>query len=159
MRSLLYVTIQHAAAVRTQAEALAVLTQYMVVSTNNHNNSASGTVHRSPHAMVEYLLHANVLPHLSNPRAKMYFLAHMVGVLLNHVFDAKIRLSQQFDKDFVGNKRVEVCGTLLGHLWFGMIPSSSQPKRQQLRNALYRMRGFVERNVASLGGPGWSSST
>ena len=32
-----------------------------------------------------------------------------------------------------GNKRVDVCGTLLG---------------QQIRNALYRMRGFVERGLA-----------
>lgn len=52
----------------------------------------------------------------------------MVGVLLNHMFDPVARNSQLFDKDFVGNKRMEVCGALLG---------------QQIRNALYRMRGFV----------------
>lgn len=91
-----------------------------------------------------HYLHANVLPHLSSPcvgqsstcglprppRGKMAYLAHMVGILLNHMFDPASRRSHYHDKDFMplpaaccidhavgglpGNKRIEVCGTLLG---------------------------------------------
>ena len=52
----------------------------------------------------------------------------MIGILLNYLFWDKARKSQIYDKDFMGNKRIDVCGTLLS---------------QQIRNALYRMRGFV----------------
>ena len=55
------------------------------------------------------------------------------GRTADRVFDPTSRASMLYDKDFVGNKRVEVCGVLLG---------------QQVRNAIFRMRGFVERNVA-----------
>jgi DNA-directed RNA polymerase beta subunit len=52
----------------------------------------------------------------------------MIGILLNYLFYDKARQSQIYDKDFMGNKRIDVCGILLA---------------QQIRNALYRMRGFV----------------
>ena len=49
--------------------------------------------------------------------------------MLNHMFWDKARRTQVYDKDFMGNKRIDICGTLLA---------------QQIRNALYRMRGFVD---------------
>ena len=52
----------------------------------------------------------------------MAYLADMIGVLLNSMFVRDTdRVCHQYDKDFLGNKRVEVCGTLMA---------------QQLRNAL-----------------------
>lgn len=42
---------------------------------------------------------ANVLPHLPLPARKMDYLAHLVGVLLNHLFVPACRVSQQYDKD------------------------------------------------------------
>lgn len=120
VRSLLYVTLQHSAAVRTQEEAIAVLRQYMqagpVVGGGSNNSApppasaaAGPTVaapavttavpgHRPPNPpTVEELLNANVLPHLAQPATKMAYLAHMVGVLLNHVFDPESHASQQYD--------------------------------------------------------------
>lgn len=86
---------------------------------------------------------------------KMVFLAHMVGVLLNFMFDpvdglslvgespVPSRASQQYDKDFLGNKRVEVCGMLLA---------------QQVRNALYRMQAGPTL-CATLGALGFVASS
>lgn len=64
---------------------------------------------------------ANVLPHLTGVERKTEFLAYLIGVLLNHLFDPSAHASQQFDKDHVGNKRFDVCGVLLA---------------QQIRNSL-----------------------
>ena len=114
VRSLLYVTLQHSAAVHTQEEALVILGQFI----QNGPSSGGPSHHRNGATPTEDLLHANVLPHLPQPAAKMAFLAHMVGILLNHVFDPASRASQQYDKahrrprpardagDFLGNKRV-----------------------------------------------------
>lgn len=96
VRSLLYVTLQHSAAVHTQEEALVILGQFIQ---NGPPSSTSGNSHHRHGATpTEDLLHANVLPHLSQPAAKMAFLAHMVGILLNHMFDPVSRASQQYDK-------------------------------------------------------------
>ena len=81
---------------------------------------------------MEDLLHANVLPHLPHAPAKMTFLAHMVGILLNAIFDPTQAHLQQYDKDFLGNKRMEVCGTLAG----AARPPAPRAMAQQLRNAL-----------------------
>jgi DNA-directed RNA polymerase beta subunit len=74
------------------------------------------------------VVNANLLPHLVQTQHKVEFLSHMIGILLNYLFYDKARQSQIYDKDFMGNKRIDVCGILLA---------------QQIRNALYRMRGFV----------------
>lgn len=101
IKDLLYVTRQHTAAVRTQAEALQVLSNYMMAapaggSSLTRSSSSSNT--SSPGNIAEDLLHANVLPHLATPAAKMKFLAHMVGVLLNHIFDTRSRESMMYTR-------------------------------------------------------------
>lgn len=58
--------------------------------------------------IVEELLHANVLPHLSGGPSKMQFLAHMVGVLLNAMFDPVSHRSQLFDKDFIDHGHIAI---------------------------------------------------
>lgn len=162
LRRLLYVTQQHIANVHRQEDALAVLTRYIqmhpVVGPPARGGAATGT------AATEDLLppgdnpcavsspepaNANVLPHLSRPLAKTAYLAHLIGLLLNHLFSPPARVSQLYDKDHMGalcvvtavsrhsakhpNKRIDVCGPLLG---------------QQIRNAFYRMRSYVERRLA-----------
>lgn len=96
IKDLLYVTLQHTAAVRTQAEAIQVLSQYMMSGPATGSNTRSSNASSTPGA-VEDLLHANVLPHLALPEAKMQYLAHMVGVLLNHIFDPRSRESMLYD--------------------------------------------------------------
>jgi DNA-directed RNA polymerase beta subunit len=104
IRDMLYVTLQHAASVRSRAEALELLAQYQHTgNSQRHQGATQGASATSP---VEDLLHANVLPHLAHPQTKIAYLAHMVGILLNHMFDPTWRTSQQHDKDFLGNKRV-----------------------------------------------------
>jgi DNA-directed RNA polymerase beta subunit len=152
MRRLLYATQQHTSNVRDHGEALAVLTRYTqlhpVVGGGRGGGPAAGS-----NAATEDLLNANVLPHLAWSRAKLEYLAHLIGLLLNpgnnwksrnitphpfvawlnHLFLSEARISQLYDKDHMGNKRIDVCGPLLC---------------QQVRNALFRMRGYVERGLA-----------
>ena len=94
LRRLLYATQQHTAAVRDRGEAIAVL----VRCASNGGPPRPGQPAPSP-ASVEDLLNANVLPHLPQPRAKLRFLAHLVGILLNHLFLPTARGSQMYDKD------------------------------------------------------------
>ena len=133
---------------QNSAEALAALSR-CIAQHNQQGTFKSGNA-AGPNATVD-LLNANVLPHLSLPQTKVHFLAHLVGVLLNYLFTPAARRSMQYDnvgntllfcyhacffpriKDHMGNKRVDVCGPLL---------------MQQVRNALFRMRGFVERGLA-----------
>ena len=51
----------------------------------------------------------------------------------HHLFLPSARASQMYDKDHMGNKRIDVCGPLLA---------------QQVRTALFRVRAFVERGLA-----------
>ncbi len=69
----------------------------------------------SPSDAAEELLFANVLPHLTSTDAKLEYLAYLIGLLLNHLFLPSARRSNLFDKDHMGNKRLDVCGTLLSH--------------------------------------------
>ena len=137
LRRLVYSTTQHSAAVRTREDALSVLHRCM--QQHVASNQGGGAMRAVPPSgadglvAAEELLNANLLPHLTQTHHKTEYLAHMVGILLNHMFWDKARRTQVYDKDFMGNKRIDVCGTLLA---------------QQIRNALYRMRGFVERNLA-----------
>lgn len=48
-------------------------------------------------AATEDLLNANVLPHLVSTDMKVQYLAHLIGVLLNHLFVPEARRSQQYD--------------------------------------------------------------
>lgn len=154
IRRLLYVTVQHTVGVRTREEALGILAQYMQAgpptSAASNGRSRSSSRHGSHvTSPVEDLLHANVLPHLGRPVAKMAYLAHMIGILLNQMFSPDAATAQQFDKDFLGNKRrgghrgsvastprVEVCGTLLG---------------QQVRTSLYHPAADRPRFAAAPG--------
>ena len=34
------------------------------------------------------------------------------GIMLNHMFWDKARRTQVYDKDFMGNKRIDICGTV-----------------------------------------------
>jgi DNA-directed RNA polymerase beta subunit len=135
LRRLLYATVQHTAAVRNRVEALTVLAGFMTQQQTHsrHGGARSTNATTSPATAAEELLSANVLPHLVTTENKLEYLAYLVGTLLNHLFLPSARQSHFFDKDHMGNKRMDVCGTLLS---------------QQLRNALYRMRGYVERGLA-----------
>ena len=144
LHRLLYATQQHTSNVHSRAEALAVLTYYTQMHTATNGvggrSTAPATNSGNSYAAAEDLLNANVLPHLTRPQSKVLYLAHLVGLLLNHMFVPTARASLMYDKDHMGalrtvgprhrrceatNKRIDVCGPLLA---------------QQVRNALYRMR-------------------
>lgn len=112
LRRLLYATSQHTAAVRNRGEALSVLSGFMAQH-HHPGNAAAAAAHPSPSSAAEELLTANVLPHLTTTDAKLEYLAYLIGVLLNHLFLPAARNSHQFDKDHMGNKRLDGCGTLL----------------------------------------------
>ena len=78
--------------------------------------------------MTEELLNANVLPHLTTIKSKLHYLSHVIGLVFNYLFHPQARNSLVYDKDHMGgrdppryaiscraNKRVDVCGPLLGH--------------------------------------------
>lgn len=118
---LLYPTTQHTQAVRSQEESLKVLMRSMLQTGRTDPQNASAPKHDSScerclSVATEDLLHANVLPHLADVASKVQYLAFMVGVLLNHMFHPPSRISQYYDKDHMGNKRVDTCGVLLARL-------------------------------------------
>lgn len=108
IKRLLYPTNQHCSAVRNRTDAIATLSRCI---------AARGSQHCSTPAATEDLLargkcsvyclrwpNANVLPHLVTIPAKLQFLAHMIGLLLNHLFCSAARCSQVYDKDHMGHR-------------------------------------------------------
>jgi hypothetical protein len=96
LRRLLYATQQHTIAVNNQREALSVLTKIIL----QHNSTTSTTIQSgsvNPQAATEDLLNANVLPHLTTTEGKVHYLAHLIGILLNHLFLPSARRSSQYD--------------------------------------------------------------
>ncbi len=78
-----------------------------------HGGGGGGSALSAVAAAAEELLNANVFPHLVATETKLEYLAYLVGTLLNHLFLPSARQSHFFDKDHMGNKRMDVCGTLL----------------------------------------------
>lgn len=112
IRRHLHPTMQHAMTVNTQNDALLVLMR----STQQHNNRQGGSHHAQtdPISATYDLLCANVLPHLSTVENKCKYVAHMVGLIINYITHGPAKRSVQYDKDHMGNKRVDTCGALLG---------------------------------------------
>ena len=146
IRGMLYVTMQHSAMVRTREEALRVLAQHVAAGPSSGRASSSSSRHASSSSSasspgmgaVEDLLHANVLPHLADPGRKMLFLAHMIGALLNHMFDPDARNCMLYDKDFMGNKRVPrvQAGRQLRPAWTRTPEVCGNLMSQQVRSAI-----------------------
>lgn len=138
LRRLLYATHQHTAAVRNRDEALSALTRCMAPQQLAQGRGRSGPGGQrtateellAPGKAVVYntlwsnvtlspARSANVLPHLPLAAQKMDYLAHLVGVLLNHLFVPAGRVSQQYDKDHMGLWQSVGDGGLVGCMWGG----------------------------------------
>ena len=66
-----------------------------------------GTLPRAVRPSVPGSPNANVLPHLTSPERKVEYLAHLIGVLLNHLFVPACRASQQYDATGAGKWQIE----------------------------------------------------
>ena len=74
----------------------------MQLLTQHHTHRPGGARSNgagSDAAATEDLLNANVLPHLSHRTAKVEYLAHLIALLLNYLFNPAARRSLMYDKD------------------------------------------------------------
>lgn len=159
IRDMLYVTLQHAASVRTREEALDLLNQYMQSgnsATPHHPRHQSTAAASSTTSLVEDLLHANVLPHLALPKTKMAPWGGMVDQpcvpkqRISLTWLASCSTTCLIHSGEPVNNTTRIFWAIRGwrsveHCWdnHGGPSVWGCPCDQQIRNSLYRMRGFV----------------
>ena len=106
---LLKASILDGSSIQSQTQAI----QYIA----NHINPSNSTIQNTEDVKYNYVKHVvlnDLLPHMTEPLSKCYYLGYMVQKLLN----CYLGLSSLDDRDSYENKRLETCGSLVGNLLY-----------------------------------------